>query len=72
MCKARAQSNRLKAKLKYIKIKHSECLMHNAAARQERQLINRGGSKGLNGWHRIGVVICTAWTQWCVIHYPLS
>ena len=40
---ARAQANLLKAKLEYIKIKHSEWLMHNAAARQERQLINRGG-----------------------------
>ena len=43
MCEARAQANLLKAKLEYIKIKHSEWLMHNAAARQERQLINRGG-----------------------------
>jgi hypothetical protein len=42
MCEARAQANLLKAKLEYHKIKHSEWLMHNAAARQERQLINRG------------------------------
>ena len=42
MCEARAQANLLKAKLEYHKIKHSEWLMHNVAARQERQLINRG------------------------------
>ena len=24
----------------------------------------------LNGWHRIDVVICIAWTLWCLVHFP--
>jgi hypothetical protein len=41
-CEARSKANLLKVQLKYIEIKHSEWLMHNAAARKERELINRG------------------------------
>ena len=41
-CKARSKANLLKVQLEYIKLKHSEWIMHNAAARKERELINRG------------------------------
>jgi hypothetical protein len=39
-CEARSKANLIKVQLEYIKLKHSEWIMHNAAER--RELINRG------------------------------